>query len=50
MNKKNYFNDNGEFKLTREMIESIPTLSSISFSSYAINKEGKENILFYIFF
>ena len=40
MNEKEYFEENGEFKLTRELIESIPSISTISMSSYALDKEG----------
>ena len=40
MEKKEYFDEKGEFKLTRELIESIPSISSVSMSSYALDKEG----------
>ena len=53
MNEKEYFEENGEFKLTRELIESIPSISTISMSSYALDKEGiflffiKRNFFFF---
>ena len=40
MEEKEYFDEKGEFKLTRELIESIPSISSISDASYALDKEG----------
>ena len=53
MKEKEYFKEKGEFKLTRELIESIPTISSVSFSSYALDKESifpfliKRNLFFF---
>ena len=34
-----YFKD-GNFQLTKELVESIPTLSTNSFATYAVNKKG----------
>eukprot|EP01091_Cochliopodium_minus_P009181 TRINITY_DN2199_c0_g1_i1.p1 TRINITY_DN2199_c0_g1~~TRINITY_DN2199_c0_g1_i1.p1 ORF type:complete len:294 (-),score=71.69 TRINITY_DN2199_c0_g1_i1:380-1261(-) len=39
-NYKEYF-ENGEFKLTRELINKIPCISSITYTTYAVNKENK---------
>ena len=38
--KKEYFKD-GKFKLTKELIDRIPCISSVGYSIYAIDINGK---------